>query len=172
MQHQKPRYRNVLACGALASCSSFQSFVRKRVEEHEGSSVEELEEGVSRFVAKNCSRRILYPQFAFLLDYLSYHESDAMVFVISVAEQGCEFKIKNSRSEFFLALCAHLWISIYLSGFLIGRTLAVLVTMTVATSMAARDGPVPVAGYQICVEVWLALSLLNDALTIAGQVKP
>ncbi|KAL8120155.1 protein DETOXIFICATION 44, chloroplastic isoform X2 [Apium graveolens] len=54
-------------------------------------------------------------------------------------------------------------------GFLIGRTLAVLVTMTVATSMAARDGPVPVAGYQICLEVWLALSLLNDALAIAGQ---
>ncbi|KAK1353196.1 hypothetical protein POM88_052331 [Heracleum sosnowskyi] len=57
-------------------------------------------------------------------------------------------------------------------GFLIGMTLAVLVTMTVATSMAARDGPVPVAGYQICLEVWLALSLLNDALAIAGQVKP
>ncbi|XP_017219807.1 protein DETOXIFICATION 44, chloroplastic [Daucus carota subsp. sativus] len=54
-------------------------------------------------------------------------------------------------------------------GFLIGRTIAVLVTMTVATSMAARDGPVPVAGYQICLEVWLALSLLNDALAIAGQ---
>lgn len=59
----------------------------------------------------------------------------------------------------------------YVGGFLIGRTIAVLVTMTVATSMAARDGPVPVAGYQICLEVWLALSLLNDALAIAGQVK-
>ncbi|XP_074371773.1 protein DETOXIFICATION 44, chloroplastic-like [Apium graveolens] len=56
-------------------------------------------------------------------------------------------------------------------GFLIGRTLAVLVTMTVATSMAARDGPVPIAGYQIFLEVWLALSLLNDALAIAGQVE-
>lgn len=68
-----------------------------------------------------------------------------------------------------------LHLNVYISfagGFLIGRTLAVLVTMTVATSMAARDGPVPVAGYQICLEVWLALSLLNDALAIAGQVKP
>ncbi|XP_074333130.1 uncharacterized protein LOC141670895 isoform X2 [Apium graveolens] len=60
----------------------------------------------------------------------------------------------------------------YHGGFLIGRTLAVLVTMTVATFMAARDGPVPVAGYQICLEVWLALSLLNDALVIAGQDSP
>ncbi|KAK1403790.1 Ubiquitin carboxyl-terminal hydrolase [Heracleum sosnowskyi] len=36
---------------ALASCSSFRSFVRKRVEEHEGSSVEELEEGMPLAVA-------------------------------------------------------------------------------------------------------------------------
>lgn len=58
----------------------------------------------------------------------------------------------------------------YAGGFLIGRTLAVLITMTLATSMAAREGPVPMAGYQICTEVWLALSMLTDALAIAGQV--
>ncbi|GFS38561.1 MATE efflux family protein [Actinidia rufa] len=54
-------------------------------------------------------------------------------------------------------------------GLLIGRTLAVLVTMTLATSMAAREGPVPMAGYQICLQVWLAVSLLTDALALAGQ---
>ncbi|PIN01754.1 hypothetical protein CDL12_25735 [Handroanthus impetiginosus] len=52
---------------------------------------------------------------------------------------------------------------------LTGRTLAVLATTTIATSMAAREGPTQMAGYQICFEVWLALSLLNDALAIAGQ---
>ncbi|KAL8133100.1 ubiquitin carboxyl-terminal hydrolase 27 [Apium graveolens] len=36
---------------ALASCSSFRRFVRKRVEEHEGCSVEELEEGMPLAVA-------------------------------------------------------------------------------------------------------------------------
>lgn len=36
---------------ALASCSSFRSFVRKRVEEHEGFSVEELEESMPLAVA-------------------------------------------------------------------------------------------------------------------------
>lgn len=56
-------------------------------------------------------------------------------------------------------------------GLLIGRTIAVLLTMTLATSMAAREGPIPMAGYQICVEVWLTLSLLSDALALAGQVK-
>ncbi|KAH9673172.1 protein DETOXIFICATION 44 [Citrus sinensis] len=54
-------------------------------------------------------------------------------------------------------------------GLLIGRTIAVLLTMTLATSMAAREGPIPMAGYQICVEVWLTLSLLSDALALAGQ---
>jgi Na+-driven multidrug efflux pump len=55
-------------------------------------------------------------------------------------------------------------------GLLIGRTIAVLLTMTLATSLAAREGPVPMAGHQICLQVWLAVSLLNDALALAGQV--
>lgn len=54
-------------------------------------------------------------------------------------------------------------------GLLIGRTLAVLVTMTLATSVAAREGPIPMAGHQICLEVWLTISLLTDALALAGQ---
>ncbi|XP_062004222.1 protein DETOXIFICATION 44, chloroplastic [Rosa rugosa] len=54
-------------------------------------------------------------------------------------------------------------------GLLIGRTLAVVVTTTLATSMAAREGPVPMAGHQICIQVWLAVSLLTDALALAGQ---
>ncbi|KAJ4704345.1 Protein DETOXIFICATION [Melia azedarach] len=54
-------------------------------------------------------------------------------------------------------------------GLLIGRTISVLLTMTLATSMAAREGPVPMAGHQICVQVWLTLSLLTDALALAGQ---
>ncbi|KAF5193032.1 Detoxification 44 protein [Thalictrum thalictroides] len=54
-------------------------------------------------------------------------------------------------------------------GLLIGRTVAVLFTMTLATSMAARQGPVFMAGHQICMEVWLAVSLLTDALALSGQ---
>ncbi|CAI0407749.1 unnamed protein product [Linum tenue] len=54
-------------------------------------------------------------------------------------------------------------------GFLIGRTLAVLITMTLATAMAARQGPVAMAGHQICMQVWLAVSLLTDALASSGQ---
>lgn len=52
---------------------------------------------------------------------------------------------------------------------LTGRTMAVLMTTTLATSMAAREGPIEMAGHQICFQVWLALSLLNDGLALAGQ---
>lgn len=58
----------------------------------------------------------------------------------------------------------------YAGGLLTVRTLAVLTITTLATSMAAREGPIQMAGFQICFEVWLALSLLNDALALAGQV--
>lgn len=61
-----------------------------------------------------------------------------------------------------------MWAAI--GGFLLGRTLAVLTTMTLGTSMAARHGPVAMAAHQICMQVWLAVSLLTDALAASGQV--
>ena len=43
--------------------------------------------------------------------------------------------------------------------------------MTLATSVAARQGPIAMAGHQICLQVWLAVSLLTDALAASAQVK-
>lgn len=57
-----------------------------------------------------------------------------------------------------------------LGGFLLGRTLSVLTTMTLGTSMAARQGAVAMAAHQICMQVWLAVSLLTDALAASSQV--
>ncbi|GJZ74850.1 protein DETOXIFICATION 45, chloroplastic [Tanacetum coccineum] len=54
-------------------------------------------------------------------------------------------------------------------GFLLGRTLSVLTTTTLATSMAARQGPIAMAAHQICLQVWLAVSLITDALASSGQ---
>ncbi|XP_019459042.1 PREDICTED: protein DETOXIFICATION 45, chloroplastic isoform X1 [Lupinus angustifolius] len=54
-------------------------------------------------------------------------------------------------------------------GFVLGRTVAVLSTMTLGTSMAARQGPVAMAAHQICMQVWLAVSLLTDALAASAQ---
>lgn len=58
-----------------------------------------------------------------------------------------------------------------LGGFLLGRTLAVLITTTMGTSMATRQGPVAMAAHQICIQVWLAVSLMTDALAASGQVN-
>lgn len=54
-------------------------------------------------------------------------------------------------------------------GMLLGRTLSVLITMTLGTAMAARQGTVAMAAHQICLQVWLAVSLLSDALAVSAQ---
>lgn len=43
--------------------------------------------------------------------------------------------------------------------------------MTLTTFVAAKQGPIPMAGHQICMQVWLSISLLTDALALAGQVR-
>ncbi|KAJ7538705.1 hypothetical protein O6H91_11G059800 [Diphasiastrum complanatum] len=54
-------------------------------------------------------------------------------------------------------------------GWLLGRTMAILLSMTLSTSMAARQGTIPMAAHQICMQIWLAASLLSDSLALAGQ---
>ncbi|XP_020079972.1 protein DETOXIFICATION 45, chloroplastic isoform X1 [Ananas comosus] len=54
-------------------------------------------------------------------------------------------------------------------GMLLGRTMSVLITTTLGTSMAARQGPLAMAAHQICLQVWLAVSLLSDALAVSAQ---
>jgi putative MATE family efflux protein len=54
-------------------------------------------------------------------------------------------------------------------GFLLGRTLAAVLTVTLSTSMAAHQGPIAMAAHQICLQVWLSSSLLADAQASAGQ---
>nr|CAB3457776.1 unnamed protein product [Digitaria exilis] len=46
-----------------------------------------------------------------------------------------------------------------LSGMLLGRTLSVLITMTLGTAMAARHGALAMAAHQICLQALIASSL-------------
>ncbi|ONK59746.1 uncharacterized protein A4U43_C08F10050 [Asparagus officinalis] len=56
------------------------------------------------------------------------------------------------------------------NGFLLlMRVVAVTFCVTLAASMAARQGSIPMAAFQICLQVWLATSLLADGLAVAGQ---
>ncbi|CAA3000954.1 DETOXIFICATION 42 [Olea europaea subsp. europaea] len=56
------------------------------------------------------------------------------------------------------------------NGFLLlMRVIAVTFCVTLAASMAARRGPTQMAAFQVCLQVWLATSLLADGLAVAGQ---
>lgn len=56
------------------------------------------------------------------------------------------------------------------NGFLLlARVIAVTFCVTLSASMAARQGSIPMAAFQICLQVWLASSLLADGLAVAGQ---
>jgi Na+-driven multidrug efflux pump len=45
-----------------------------------------------------------------------------------------------------------------------------MLCLTLATSLAAKEGAIPMAAHQICMQTWLAASLLSDAIALAGQV--
>lgn len=54
-------------------------------------------------------------------------------------------------------------------GYLVVRTLAVGGTMALASSLATRIDPSHAAAHQVCLQVWLASSLLADSLAVAAQ---
>ena len=49
------------------------------------------------------------------------------------------------------------------------RTLSLVITFTVATSVAARIGVAEVAGHQVASQIWIFLALVIDSVAIAGQ---
>ncbi|XP_048430796.1 protein DETOXIFICATION 42-like isoform X2 [Pyrus x bretschneideri] len=65
----------------------------------------------------------------------------------------------------------HLEFSRFLkNGFLLlMRVIAATFCVTLAASLAARQGPTPMAAFQVCLQIWLATSLLADGLAVAGQ---
>ncbi|XP_041026222.1 protein DETOXIFICATION 42-like isoform X2 [Juglans microcarpa x Juglans regia] len=56
------------------------------------------------------------------------------------------------------------------NGFmLLVRVIAVTFCVTLAASLAARQGSTAMAAFQVCLQIWLATSLLADGLAVAGQ---
>ncbi|MQL79088.1 hypothetical protein Taro_011543 [Colocasia esculenta] len=53
--------------------------------------------------------------------------------------------------------------------FLLARVIAVSFCVTLSASVASHRGPIPMAAFQICLQVWLSTSLLADGLAVAGQ---
>ncbi|KAK6941850.1 Multi antimicrobial extrusion protein [Dillenia turbinata] len=65
----------------------------------------------------------------------------------------------------------HLEFSRFLkNGFLLlVRVIAATFCVTLAASLAARHGSTIMAAFQVCLQIWLASSLLADGLAVAGQ---
>lgn len=58
------------------------------------------------------------------------------------------------------------------SGFLLlMRVTAATSCVTLAASLAAKHGSTSMAAFQVCLQVWLATSLLADGLAVSGQVS-
>ncbi|XP_061357935.1 protein DETOXIFICATION 42-like [Gastrolobium bilobum] len=56
------------------------------------------------------------------------------------------------------------------NGFLLlVKVAAVTFCVTLSASLAARQGPTTMAAFQICLQIWMATSLLADGLAVAGQ---
>ncbi|KAL7138502.1 hypothetical protein ABFS83_10G168500 [Erythranthe nasuta] len=52
---------------------------------------------------------------------------------------------------------------------LLFRVIAATLCVTLAASLASKQGSISMAAFQICLQVWLATSLLADGLAVAGQ---
>ncbi|XP_045801620.1 protein DETOXIFICATION 42-like isoform X3 [Trifolium pratense] len=56
------------------------------------------------------------------------------------------------------------------NGFLLlVKVTAVTFCVTLSASLAAREGSTTMAAFQICLQIWMATSLLADGLAVAGQ---
>lgn len=51
------------------------------------------------------------------------------------------------------------------------RVIAVTFCVTLSASLAARQGSTTMAAFQICLQIWLATSLLADGLAVSAQVR-
>ncbi|KAJ6968113.1 hypothetical protein D5086_029059 [Populus alba] len=53
---------------------------------------------------------------------------------------------------------------------LLVRVIAATACVTLAASLATRHGSTSMAAFQVCLQIWLATSLLADGLAVAGQM--
>lgn len=83
----------------------------------------------------------------------------AVIFAIALARRGAHLRPAPRRMARQLVAARDLG----------ARTLAFLVSFSVATAVAAHIGPVTVAAHQIAIQLWSFLALSLDALAIAAQ---
>jgi len=110
--------------------------------------------------------------------YPKVYNSRVLSFVIVYGGTFCRYFIASIllwrlwlRIDLFPPSLNHLQFGRFLkNGFLLlARVIAATCCVTLSASMAARLGSTPMAAFQICLQTWLACSLLADGLAFAGQ---
>ncbi|XP_078155292.1 protein DETOXIFICATION 42-like isoform X2 [Carex rostrata] len=90
--------------------------------------------------------------------YLTLRSIGAPAVLLNLAMQGVFRGFKDTKTP------------LYATGtLLLARVIAVTCCVTLAASLAAHHGPDVMAAFQICLQLWLATSLLADGLAVAGQ---
>ncbi|KAH9678895.1 protein DETOXIFICATION 42 [Citrus sinensis] len=90
--------------------------------------------------------------------YLTLRSIGAPAVLLSLALQGIFRGFKDTKTPF------------YATRFLLMvRVIAVTFCVTLAASLAARQGSTSMAAFQVCLQIWLATSLLADGLAVAAQ---
>ncbi|KAG5080553.1 hypothetical protein JHK86_004618 [Glycine max] len=98
------------------------------------------------------------PMFKPAQQYLTLRSFGAPAVIISMAIQGVFRGIKDTKTP------------LYATGFLLLiKVASVTFCVTLSASLAARKGSTTMAAFQICLQIWMATSLLADGLAVAGQ---
>ncbi|KAG5052256.1 hypothetical protein JHK87_004454 [Glycine soja] len=99
------------------------------------------------------------PMFKPAQQYLTLRSFGAPAVIISMAIQGVFRGIKDTKTP------------LYATGFLLLiKVASVTFCVTLSASLAARKGSTTMAAFQICLQIWMATSLLADGLAVAGQL--
>ncbi|KAL2326454.1 hypothetical protein Fmac_025512 [Flemingia macrophylla] len=90
--------------------------------------------------------------------YLALRSIGSPAVLLSLAMQGIFRGFKDTATPLYV-----------IGGLLLTRVVSVTFCMTLAASLAARLGSVPMAAFQPGLQIWLASSLLADGLAVAVQ---
>ncbi|KAL8123990.1 hypothetical protein AgCh_011839 [Apium graveolens] len=116
--------------------------------------------------------------------YLKLRSLSAPAVLLSLAMQGVFRGFKDTTTPLYatfagdlanvvldpiLIFVCHMGVSGEAITHVLSQVIAATSCVTLAASLAARLGTTPMTAFQICLQVWMASSLLANSLAVAGQ---
>ncbi|KHG25048.1 MATE efflux family protein 1 [Gossypium arboreum] len=115
-------------------------------------------DGNSKKHVPSASSALESPMLNIAQQYLTLRSLGAPAILLSLAAQGVFRGLKDTKTPLY-AIRFQLLI----------KVISTTSCVTVAASLAARQGSNSMAAFQVCLQIWLATSLLADGLAVAGQ---